>query len=166
MRILLLNPPGDQPYLRDYYCSHSAKAHYFWHPYDLLVQSGILSRHHEVMGLDANVLGLSFDKARERIRSLNPEAILLLTGAASWRNDSAFMNTLDLPKSIPVIATGDLMLSHGAECIEQTKWLSAVLQDFTSDSISKYLELWNADTGKLHESDKSDVSLPHIQYMP
>ena len=29
---------GDKPNLRDYYCSHSAKGYYYWHPYDLVVQ--------------------------------------------------------------------------------------------------------------------------------
>ena len=161
MRVLLLNPPGDQPYLRDYYCSHSAKACYFWHPYDLVVQSGILSKRHEVVGLDANVLGLSFEAARRRVRRLEPEAILLLTGAASRQGDFAFMNSLELPRSVPVIASGDLMLSRGAEYIDRTPWLSAVLQDFTSDSVPTYLDLWDRKTCDPRDND---AQLPHMQY--
>ncbi|MFH1741405.1 MAG: radical SAM protein [bacterium] len=161
MRILLLNPPGDQPYLRDYYCSHTAKAHYFWHPYDLVVQSGILSRHHEVLGLDANVLGLSFETARRRVFDLKPEGILLLTGAASWRNDFAFMDSLDLPRSVPVVASGDLMLSRGAEYIHRIPWLTAALNDFTSDSPSTYFDSWDRS---INGVKNGQVPLPHIQY--
>ncbi len=160
MRVLLLNPPADQPYLRDYYCSHSAKANYFWHPYDLLVQSGFLSNRHEVLALDANVLGLSFDAARRRIADIKPDAIFLLTGAASWRNDFAFMDSLNVPPSMPVVATGDLMLSKGAEYLERTSWLTAVLQDFTVDTVATYLDLWDPERRGPH----NDVELPHLQY--
>ncbi len=160
MRVLLLNPPADQPYLRDYYCSHSAKANYFWHPYDLLVQSGFLSNRHEVFALDANVLGLSFDAARRRIEKIKPEAIFLLTGAACWRNDFAFMDSLNVPPSMPVVATGDLMLSKGAEYLERTPWLTAVLQDFTVDTVATYLDLWDPNRHGPHY----DLQLPHLQY--
>jgi hypothetical protein len=40
--ILLLNPPGRETYMRDYYCSHASKAAYNWGPFDLIVLSGIL----------------------------------------------------------------------------------------------------------------------------
>ena len=51
-KILLLNPPGKQRYLRDYYCSHTSKARYYWGPFDLLVLSGILKADHELAHLD------------------------------------------------------------------------------------------------------------------
>ncbi len=159
MRVLLLNPPGDRPYLRDYYCSHSAKARYFWHPYDLLVQSGILSRRHEVFGLDANVHGLSFEEARRRVGELGPDAILLLTGAASWQNDSAFMKQLEFPG--PVIGTGDVMLVNGKEHIQRLDWLTAVLQDFTSDSASRYLDVLDPKT---NAPVNGEVPLPDMLY--
>ena len=42
--IVLLNPPGKHKYLRDYYCSHISKAHYYWAPYDLIVLSAQLKK--------------------------------------------------------------------------------------------------------------------------
>src|SRR5208283_2675952 len=93
-KILLLNPPGDQLYLRDYYCSHSSKARYYWHPYDLLVQSGILAQEHEVQALDANVLGLTNAQALDRIKDMDIDTLFFLTGGVSWRNDFDFVTFL------------------------------------------------------------------------
>ena len=42
-KVLLLNPPGTRPYLRDYYCSKVAKADYIYEPVDLLMLSGMLA---------------------------------------------------------------------------------------------------------------------------
>ncbi len=138
MRVLVLNPPGDQRYLRDYYCSHTSKARYFWHPIDLLYQSGILGSQHEVVGLDANVLMLSHEEAGRRVREMNPEAILFLTGGVSWRQDFDFIESLEPPRSMPIIGTGDIMTAKRQEMLERHPWLSAVLMDFTSDSASRF----------------------------
>lgn len=160
MRVLLLNPPGDQRYLRDYYCSHASKARYFWHPIDLLYQSGILGANHEVIGLDANVLMLTHEEARRRVRELEPEAIFFLTGGVSWRQDFAFIESLETPASMPIIGTGDIMTAKRHEMLERYPWLSAILTDFTSNSVSRFLELWNKDTARIHEEQE----LPYLAY--
>ena len=147
MRVLLLNPPGDKPYLRDYYCSHTAKANYYWHPYDLVVQSGILSRRHEVEFLDANVLRYSFAKTAQWIKSIQPEALVFLTGGVCWKNDFAFLDSLNIPESVPVIGTGDVLVSRGREIMGMYPWLSAVLLNFTSDSINLFLQAWDKQDG-------------------
>ena len=149
MRVLLLNPPGDKPYLRDYYCSHTAKARYYWHPYDLVVQTGILSRHHDVEYLDANVLRLSAKEAAARIHAWSPEAILFLTGGVSWKQDFAFLDGLALPDTIPIIGTGDVLVSKGREIMAATPWLTAVLLNFTSDAVDRFLLNWYAPNGYL-----------------
>jgi len=160
MRVLLLNPPGDKPYLRDYYCSHSAKANYYWHPYDLVVQSGILSRHHEVGFLDANVLGLSPQQAEQRLREYEPEALLFLTGGVCWKQDFAFLDRLQIPPSVPVFGTGDVMVSKGRELMNLYPWLTGVLLDFTSDSIDQFLCAWHPQRG----FSPLDGPLPNLLY--
>ena len=146
MRVLLLNPPGDKPYLRDYYCSHSAKGHYYWHPYDLVVQSGILSQCHEVGYLDANLYGYSFGKAARLVHRFEPEAIVFLAGGVCWTQDFAFLDSLDIPPSVPVIGTGDVLVSKGREIMGRYPWLTGVLLDFTSHSINEFLNAWNPQT--------------------
>ncbi len=160
MRVLLLNPPGDKPYLRDYYCSHSAKAKYYWHPYDLVVQSGILSRRHEVGFLDANLLGLSFTAAAQRVRSFEPEALVFLTGGVCWKNDFAFLDSLEIPENAPVIGTGDVLVSKGRELMGKYPWLSAILTDFTSDSIDKFLLHWKPGEGAI----ELEGPIPNLLY--
>lgn len=160
MRILLLNPPGDKPYLRDYYCSHTAKGHYYWHPYDLVVQSGILSRRHEVDYLDANVLRMSFQQAARTVAQYQPEALVFLTGGVSWKQDFAFLESLNVPKTTPVIGTGDVLVSKGRELMSNHPWLSGVLLDFTSDAIETYLNAWDARNA----STDLEGSIPNLLY--
>ncbi|RJP18990.1 MAG: radical SAM protein [Candidatus Omnitrophota bacterium] len=147
MRVLLLNPPGDKPYLRDYYCSHSAKAKYYWHPYDLVVQSGILSQKHEVGFIDANLFGLTFEQAARHVSDFNPHAIVFLTGGVCWKQDFAFLESLRIPPSTPVIGTGDVLVSKGRQIMGLYPWLSAILLDFTSHSIVDFLDGWHPREG-------------------
>ncbi len=160
MRVLLLNPPGDKPYLRDYYCSHTAKANYYWHPYDLVVQSGILSRRNEVDFLDANVLRLTFKEAARRVQAIQPDAIVFLTGGVCWKQDFDFLACLEIPSSVPVIGTGDVLVSKGRELMTRYPWLSAVLLDFTSDAVETFLQSWNARTGH----SEHEGSIPNLLY--
>ncbi len=140
-KILLLNPPGDQLYLRDYYCSHSSKARYYWHPYDLLVQSGILAQEHEVQALDANVLGLTNAQALDRIKDMEIDTLFFLTGGVSWRNDFDFVTSLlkEKPQIKEVFSTGDFFLSRSTEMLEKYPFITAALLDFTSDVLLRYI---------------------------
>ncbi|MGC9326350.1 MAG: B12-binding domain-containing radical SAM protein [Candidatus Hinthialibacter sp.] len=160
MRVLLLNPPGDKPYLRDYYCSHTAKGYYYWHPYDLVVQSGILSRRHEVEFLDAIVNKMSPKRAAAKIQALKPEAIVFLSGGVSWKQDFDFLESLNVPKNVPVIGTGDVLVSKGRELMTKHSWLSGVLLDFTSDSIETFLNAWDQRTGQID----LDGEIPNLLY--
>ena len=58
-KVMLLNPPGSEIYLRDYYCSHISKASYIYCPYDLFAESGWLSTKFDVDAIDAIADGLS-----------------------------------------------------------------------------------------------------------
>jgi anaerobic magnesium-protoporphyrin IX monomethyl ester cyclase len=151
-KILLLNPPGDQLYLRDYYCSHVSKAKYYWHPYDLLVQSGFLAREHQVLALDANLLRLTEDETFRRIQDMDIDTIFFLTGAVSWRQDFAFIQRVvnsairNHQSTIRIIATGDILLHRGKEMMQKYPFLDAILLDFTSDAILKYLKGTNGES--------------------
>ena len=139
-KILLLNPPGDKLYLRDYYCSHSSKAKYYWHPYDLLAQSGFLAQEHEVQALDSIVTGLSPQDSLDRIMEMDIDTIFFLTGGVSWRNDFEFVQSVlkAKPQVTQVIATGDIFLSRSTEILEKNPFLNAALMDFTSDVLLRY----------------------------
>ena len=136
--ILLLNPPGKKSYLRDYYCSHTSKARYYYYPYDLFVQSGILGENHYVDGMDANVLHWSSEKTLTDMELREFDAILFLTGAVSWKEDFEFIEKVIKEYPLSIAATGDILLTQGKEIMEKTPWLDAVLMDFTSESLGEF----------------------------
>jgi radical SAM superfamily enzyme YgiQ (UPF0313 family) len=140
VKILLLNPPGDKIYLRDYYCSKVSKAGYIYHPVDLLILSGILSEHHEVKVLDAMALRLGFDSTYRRIKSMDIDAVIFLTGAVSWEKDFALLRKIKSEKNVLTIGSGDILLDGGEEWLRKNDFLDAIILDFTMDSILYFLK--------------------------
>lgn len=138
-RILLLNPPGKELYLRDQYCSHMSKADYYWPPVDLLVLSGILAAEHEVTVLDAIIEGYSEDEALARIKQDNPEWIIFITGIVSWVSDFTYMRKIYETTGCKVLASGDFLLWDYRSVLEQYPFLSGILLDYTTDSVMSYL---------------------------
>jgi radical SAM superfamily enzyme YgiQ (UPF0313 family) len=149
-RILLLNPPGDQRYIRDYYCSHISKARYIWHPYDLFVQSGILGEKHDLAALDANIDNLSFERASRELAKLDFDTVLMLTGQVSWKNDFNFASQFLQGKTL--IASGDVTIANGQDLLDRYPFLEATLQDFTQSAINEYLERKDDSGGGLLSS--------------
>ena len=140
-KILLLNPPGDKLYLRDEYCSAVSKADYYWPPIDLLVLSGILSPHYEIEVIDAIAQKMDYDSCRQYISQNRYSAIVFLTGAASWEKDLAFISRLKTAaKDTKLIGNGDILLAKGKELMARYPAIDAVLLDFTTDDIIKFLK--------------------------
>ena len=139
-RVLLLNPPGDELYLRDYYCSKISKANYVYQPTDLLILSGILGQRHEVHVLDAIISRLSFEEALRVARSLEPDVVVFLTGAVSKRSDFRFVAKLRERAGARVIGTGDVLMEGSEAVLENEPWLDAIVLDFTREEILDYLD--------------------------
>jgi len=150
-KILLLNPPGDRRYIRDYYCSHVSKANYIWHPYDLFVQSGILSQDHEVVAFDANIDNLSQEKTARHLARLDFDTVLMLTGQVSWKGDMAFAERHLKGKTL--FATGDVTIANGRDLLDRYPFLETTLQDFLQPAVSRYLERKDRSGGNLLDSD-------------
>ncbi len=132
-RVLLLNPPGRERYLRDYYCSTISKAGYYWHPGDLLMQSGHFAEAgHEVQVLDCIAENLSPDQARARIDAFAPTTILSLISAASWPEDLPFLEQIQRSTGAVLLASGEPFLDRAQEILESNPFISACLFDFTS----------------------------------
>lgn len=139
-RVLLLNPPGDELYLRDNYCSFTSKADYYWPAIDLLAQSGILSQHFEVHVRDALVDKESFTDCIDAIEKLAPQCVLMVTGFASKHNDNRFLRQLRqrLP-DVRVIVSGGYPFFQKAQALEENPDIDAILMDYTSDGSVAYL---------------------------
>jgi anaerobic magnesium-protoporphyrin IX monomethyl ester cyclase len=139
-RILLLNPPGTRPYLRDYYCSKVAKADYIYEPVDLLMLSGVLAEKHEVQALDCIALGIPAQAALQHIKTAQPDVVVFLSGAVSWHEDRVFLREVKSLNGAVLIGSGDLFLEDGAQILADHDFLDGLLLDFTTDDILQYLD--------------------------
>ena len=139
-RVLLLNPPGNQMYLRDYYCSTVSKAGYYWHPVDLLVQSGILHPEFEVKFIDAIAEKISPQKCLKIIIDIHPDDILFLSGTQSWASDFAFLKKVKAATGACLVGSGEIFLSGGAEILHSQPFLNGAILDFTNSDFRFFLE--------------------------
>ena len=140
-RVLLLNPPGDRPYLRDYYCSSISKSGYYWHPIDLLVLSGSLSRRGmSVAAVDAIAESLPEEACLERIRRWRPDVLIFLTSASSWPGDRGFLGRVAGSLGVRMIGCGEVFLGETKDLFAGHAWLEAGIRDFTDPGIPAYVE--------------------------
>lgn len=140
MKVLLLNPPGDRLYIRDLYCSITSKARYYWQPADLSVLSGALAGRHDVEVLDAMAAGLSPGTALRRAAQAAPDAVISLTGSATWPQDFEFLARLKKARpGVRVAVSGDVVLGEAAAILRDFACVDACLTDFTSPSVLEWL---------------------------
>jgi anaerobic magnesium-protoporphyrin IX monomethyl ester cyclase len=138
-KVLLLNPPGRQPYLRDYYCSKVSKGNYLYHPVDLLIISGWLHEDFDVHFLDCIAEKKSPAAARDEILRIKPEAIVFLTGSVSKHEDYPFLACLKAELGFVAVGTGDCLLDEPARIREEAPWLDAIVLDFTLGDTASFL---------------------------
>ena len=139
-RVLLLNPPGKRPYIRDNYCSYSVKANYFWEPIDLLVQSGWLSQNNEIAVHDAIAMQSSVDQVVGMVRQEQYDVILSLVGAVSFEEDRLLFTKLKEATGVTIGVTGDMCLTHSDKVFDQAPAVDAVITDYTTRDFSDYLD--------------------------
>lgn len=139
-RILLLNPPGNELYLRDQHCSSISKTDYYWEPVDLVILSGILSEKNDIHVIDAIISNTGEDDCLREIQKLSPEFIIFLTGIVSWKKDFFFMEKVKQQNHVCCIATGGFLREDYNHIMNKYAFLDAVLFDFTSPSIRNYVD--------------------------
>ncbi len=140
-KILLLNPPGDKKYFRDYYCSKISKAHYYYHPMDLVYLSGTLSKLLNVFVIDAIAENLSISDCFKQIENISPDFVLFLISSPSYNADTQFLTGLKerLPKAC-FIGIGDIYREYKSSAFNKHGFLDAILLDFSTEDILTYLQ--------------------------
>lgn len=139
-KVLLLNPPGDQLYARDKYCTSVSKAVYYWPQVDLILLSGILKNEFDLYVIDAIIEKYEDDQCLRLIREYEPDAVIFLTCSASWVNDFQFIGKVEESfGKITLIANGGLLLFKGSLFMEKFPFLDAIILDYTQPDICKYL---------------------------
>ncbi|MFM7280423.1 MAG: B12-binding domain-containing radical SAM protein [Planctomycetia bacterium] len=139
MKVLLLNPPGNRIYIRDYFCSKTTKSNYLFHPVDLVALSGTLAERHQVAVLDCMAERLDTGACEARIDAFDPEIIVSLVGSVSWNEDRDFLSRQrGLGRRIIVI--GDVLHERSEERLLQEPWIEAALHDFSNADILHHLD--------------------------
>ena len=139
IKVLLLNPPGKQVYIRDYYCSKVSKSNYLFHPVDLLMLSGRLAERFELSIVDAMADRLTEHACLALVEAHMPNVIIAMIGAVSLDEDSAFLAKL-VKAGRRIVVSGDVVLDNTAEWLKQHPFVDAALLDFTSGDIVHYVE--------------------------
>ena len=150
MRVLLLNPPGERVYIRDYFCSKTTKSNYLFHPIDLVVLSGTIASEHEVQVLDCMAEALSVEQANERIDLFQPEVLVTLIGSVSWDEDRRFL-AQQATWGRRVIAIGDVLHEDSVERLSEEPWIEAALHVFANQDVLHYL------AGRLEQVEEMTV---------
>jgi len=150
-KILLLNPPGNELYLRDYYCNNISKSSYLHYPMDLLYLSGTLSEAgYEINILDALAKRYSPVETLNYISDYNPDFIVVLVGTISWEEDKRFLKGLRaLHPNLKIIGTGDIFLDEGANIIKENGFFDGCILDFSDKSILNLIERIRAESCEL-----------------
>ena len=139
MRVLLLNPPGEGVYIRDYLCSKTTKSNYLFHPIDLVVLSGTLAERFETRVLDCMAERLDERAAAERIDAFDPEVLVSLVGSVSWREDRRFL-AQQAVRGRRVIVAGDVVHEGSVQRLTEEPWIEAALHVFSNRDVVRYLE--------------------------
>ena len=160
-KILLLNPPGKDYFIRDYYCSHISKGKYYWPPLDLLVLSGILKSHFRLYVLDALIQRMDYIGVHNFIKKTMPDFIICVTGAVSWNKDMTFLSEIKKINGVSIILSGDYPLAQPKKVIENYPFVDAIILDFTDCEIIKFIQGGQQATLK-NIATKFDKNIPAV----
>lgn len=139
-KLLLLNPPGDKKYFRDYFCTNVSKARYYFHPLDLVYISGWLNPYFELYLIDAIADSLTNEECIKKIKQINPEIIIFLISSPSFKMDILFLSRLN--KEIPnakMIGSGDIYRELRKKAFIIQPYLDAIFFDFSTPDLVSYL---------------------------
>ena len=144
-KILLLNLPWDERYLREYYCSKISKAKYYYAPVDLVYTTWWFDDvSYETVVIDAILEDYSNDVVIDKIVSLSPDYVVFLSSAASFKNDVAFFHELkgkyDNVHKTKFVWLGDIFKELKSDSFDHYPLLDAVCLNFASQSVLTYVE--------------------------
>ncbi len=137
--VILLNPPGDKLYIRDYYCSFSSKADYYWPPQDLIYLSGILNEEYSVRVIDAIINKQTEDAILSHIEDSGARALIFTTGTATMQSDLRLIERIKAKTDIKIVASAGIFPFIWEEFLKQYDYVDALLLDFASRDILDYL---------------------------
>lgn len=134
-KILLLNFPWKEMYIREYYCSKTSKADYYAAPIDLIILSWILNDwNNELTLIDWIIDKLSWASILSQINDLKPDVIIWLIGSVSLDEDKLFLKKLINTKSsnCELFVTWDILLTEWEKFLKEFPEVKWVITSFFS----------------------------------
>lgn len=152
--VLLLNPPGDKKYFREYFCTKISKARYYYQQIDLVYLSGrFSSEKYRVYHLDCIADNLSVEASLQKVLDLKPDIVVSMIASPSFNQDMAFLKKVkeSLPE-VKIMATGDVARGLRGKLLERTPSIDIVFYNFA-----------NADPIVCLEEGKGQT-IPNVSY--
>jgi anaerobic magnesium-protoporphyrin IX monomethyl ester cyclase len=137
--VILLNPPGDKLYIRDYYCSFSSKADYYWPPQDLIYLSGILDQEYSLRVIDAIINRKTEEDVFSEIVDSGARALIFTTGTATMQSDLRLIERIKAKSDMKIVASAGILPFIGEEFLERYEYIDALLLDYTSQDICTFV---------------------------
>lgn len=139
-KVLLLNPPADQKkIIKDQYCSFTSKGDYYWIPIDLLILSGDIGANFDVNVLDAVVEDISEEDVLDKISSLRPDHIVLLSSLLTHDIDRNLVNKArDLGLKFKTTFIGDIFYFEYRKMIS-FKEVDSIIYEYPAPELIDYI---------------------------
>ncbi len=140
-RAVLLNPPGTKRFFRDYFCTLVSKAHYYYHPVDLVYLSGILDHAgYHLLCHDAIASRRTPEQSWEDVVAFQPDLVVYLIASPSYEEDRAYLT--ELKKRLPhatFIGSGDVYREIREDGLSLHPFCDAILTDFSTPDLITWL---------------------------
>lgn len=126
-KVLLCNPPVSGRYIKDYYCTFTSAADYYWPPQDLYVMSGLLKDAYDLTILDAVAGNMGRDEALTEALASQPDVVIATIGPATLQTDLNFLAQLRRGSTKPyLIGSGGMFRNCGSRFLSEWPELDAV----------------------------------------
>ncbi len=132
---VLLNPPGNETYLRDYFCSKISQADYLNAPIDLLSLSGWMATLGSVHLVDAIVDRLGADECLQQVLRIKPDIVVGLIAAVSWDEDRRFYRRLRREFEGKLVLSGDVLSEDRAGRMRDLPFADLLVHDFAGPEL-------------------------------
>ncbi len=141
-KILLLNPPGDKLYIRDYFCTSTSQAYYYLPPLDLLILSGILKESYDIEVIDCIIENIKLPQLLNLLKNKSYHAVIFLTSTSSWPMDFYTVEQIleTVNKIEHIIVSGGIAVFEKERFFDKYPWLDVILPTFVTPDILYYLE--------------------------
>ncbi|KPL07119.1 hypothetical protein AMJ86_05805 [bacterium SM23_57] len=144
MRVLLLNPPYFRHYSRPQRSPAVTKSGTLYYPIWLAYAAGVLLQdNHDVLLLDAPAEDIDLDTVQDRVRSFQPQVIIVDTSTPSIHNDVEAIKTLkEIYPDVFVVLVGTHVSALPEETLSMSDAVDAVARreyDFTVRDLLKAL---------------------------